>query len=175
MKSGATMYRLARAHAIGRGARVWNGRRAGCYLTIGELLEIYTRDGFNHMGTAMRRHLDTWMATDRAVVEGPVLDRTSAVWFPAPEDMATAVKVASERCGGLYVLEIDRNEWPVLRRMHGIQTEIAEASRCTRYGTAYRTYSTRGAPGPRGRSRRHTTGASRRRTRCARWCGGCTA
>lgn len=165
MKSSATMYRLARAHAIGRGARVWNGQRAGCYLTIGELLEVYTRDGFNHMGTAMRRHLDTWMATDRAVVEGPVLARDSAVWFPVPEDLKVPVMVFSERCGGRYVLEIDRNEWAVLRRMHGIQTEIAEASRCTRFGTASRKSSPTESRGRPGRSPAPTTGASPPRAR----------
>lgn len=165
MKSGATMYRLARAHAIGHGIRIWKGQRCGCYLTIGEMLDVYTSDGFNHMGTAMRRHLDTWMATDRAVLEGPVLDRESAVWFPVPEDLKVPVMVFSEHCGGRYVLEIDRNEWPVLRRMHGIQTEIGEACRCTRYGTAFRTFWTGQAPGPRGRSPPRTTAASRPRTK----------
>lgn len=151
MKSSATMYRLARAHAIGHGIRIWKGARCGCYLTIGELLEIYTTDGFNHMGTAMRRHIDTWMATDRAVVEGPVLDRESAVWFPVPEDLKVPVMVFSEECGGRCVLDIDRTEWPVLRRMHGIQTEIAEASRCTRHGSAYRASWPTASRGPRGR------------------------
>lgn len=151
MKSSATMYRLARARAIARGVRVWKGTRAGCFLTIGELLEIYTTDGFNHMGTAMRRHLDTWMATDRAVVEGSVLDRESAVWFPAPDDLKVVAMVVSERCGGRYVTEIDRIDWPVLRRMHGIQTEIAEASRCTRHGIAFRASWPTASRGPRGR------------------------
>lgn len=151
MKSSATMYRLARARAIARGVRVWKGMRAGCFLTIGELLEIYTTDGFNHMGTAMRRHLDAWMATDRAVVEGSVLDRESAVWFPAPDDLKVVAMVVSERCGGRYVTEIDRIDWPVLRRMHGIQTEIAEGSRCTRHGTAFRASWPTASRGPRGR------------------------
>lgn len=151
MKSSATMYRLARAHAIGHGIRIWRNSRCGCYLTIGELLEIYTSDGFNHMGTAMRRHIDTWMATDRAVVEGPVLDRESAVWFPVPKEMKVPVMVFSEQCGGRCVLDIDRTEWPALRRMHGIQTEIAEASRCTRCGTRYRASWPTASRGPRGR------------------------
>lgn len=127
MKSGATMCRIARAMAVDAGVRVWKGRRAGFYVTIGELQAHYTNLGFNRRGTAMRRHIDTWMATDRAVLEGPAEDPESAVWFPCPDEMRTQVLVASERCGGNAVIGIDRTEWPVLRRMHGIQEIFEEA------------------------------------------------
>lgn len=128
MKSSATMYRIAKAMAVGNGIRVYKGARAGFYVTIGELQDHYTNLGYNRRGTAMRRHIDTWMATDRAVAEGGLEDPQTAVWFPCPPEMRTQVLCASEKCGGRCVIEIERTEWPVLRRMHGIQDVVIEGA-----------------------------------------------
>lgn len=125
MKSMKTMLKLARAHARSYGARIWKGVRCGMYLTVGELLAVYRDQGFNRKGTAMRRHIATWMAEDMCVLEGAIYDESSAVWFDAPEDMDTLIMVRSEQCGGRYVTRIDRNDWPVLRHMHGIQEALA--------------------------------------------------
>lgn len=125
MKSLMTMWKVARAWAVAQGVRIWEGTRCGFFLTIWELKELYTIQGFNHRGTAMRRHVQTWMAEDLAVLEGSEWDPKAAVWFPCPEGKETLVMVRSEQCGGRYVTEIRRTEWPALRRMHGIQEAIA--------------------------------------------------
>ena len=121
MKSLKTMLRVAKSYAAAMGVRVWKNIRCGIFLTVGELQDLYTSQGFNHKGTAMRRHLDAWMAEDEAVVEGSEHDPAAAVWFACPPEKATLVKVRSEQCGGRCVIGIDRMDWPVLRRMHGIQ------------------------------------------------------
>lgn len=125
MKSCRTMLKVAKAYARGFGARIWKGVRCGIFLTVGELLELYRSQGFNHRGTAMRRHIGQWMEIDEAVLEGPSMSPDSAVWFSCPEEMRTLVMVRSEQCGGRYVDEIRRTEWPVLMRMHGIQEVLA--------------------------------------------------
>lgn len=125
MKSRETMHGLARAHAWGYGPRVWKGQRCGYYLTVGELLAVYRAEGFNHLGTAMRKHIRVWMAEDKAVLEGSDERMDSAVWFECPKGMETVVMVRSEVCGGRYVTRINRNDWPVLRHMHGIQEALA--------------------------------------------------
>lgn len=124
MKSRETMHRLARAHAWGLGPRVWKGRRCGYYLTVGELLSVYRQEGFNHLGTAMRKHILHWMAEDKAVLEGSDEKEDSAVWFDCPAGCETVVMVRSEQCGGRYVAKIDRLDWPILRQIHGIQAEL---------------------------------------------------
>lgn len=124
MKSCRTMLKVAKAYARSFGARIWKGVRCGIFLTVGELLELYRSQGFNHRGTAMRRHIGQWMEIDEAVLEGPSMSPDSAVWFPCPEEMRTLVMVRSEQCGGRYVGEIRRTEWPVLRRMHGLEQEV---------------------------------------------------
>ena len=121
MKNVWTMLKVSKAYAESFGARIWNNTRCGYFLTIQELNDLYMSQGFNHLGTAMRRPLDAWMAEDKAVVEGSEYDPSAAVWFACPPEKATLVKVRSEQCGGRYVVGIDRMDWPVLRRMHGIQ------------------------------------------------------
>lgn len=124
MKSCITMLRVARAYAKGFGARIWKGVRCGVYLTVGELQDLYTSQGFNRRGTAMRRHLGQWMEIDEAVVEGNAYAKDSAVWFNCPEELKVSVMVRSEQCGGRFVTEITRTEWPILRRMHGLDQEV---------------------------------------------------
>ncbi len=125
MKSLKTMLRVAKAYAEGLGVRIWKNMRCGIFLTVCELQELYTSQGFNHCGTAMRRHLQAWMSIDQAVLEGSDEDPTAAVWFECPKEREVSVLVRSEQCGGRYVTRIDRMEWPVLKRMHGIQEAIA--------------------------------------------------
>lgn len=120
-----TMFAEARDAAISKGPRMWKGTRCGYYLTVGELKAIYDAEGFNHKGTAMRRHLDCWQETDMAAVEGPAFAAGSAVWFDCPEGSETLVKVLSQSCGGRYVTRIDRTQWPSLRKMHGIQEALS--------------------------------------------------
>lgn len=124
MKSLKTMLKVARAYARSFGARIWKNVRCGIFLTIGELQELYTSQGFNHLGTAMRRHIDAWMSEDAAVLEGSPYRPDSAVWFECPEDLKVSVMVRSEQCGGRFVTEITRTEWPILRRMHGLEQEV---------------------------------------------------
>ena len=123
-KSSSTMHRVARSYAASFGARIHQNNRCGIYLTVGELQDLYTSQHFNRRGTAMRRHVETWMAVDKAVVEGSLYDPSAAVWFECPEEMRVLVMVRSQQCGGRYVTEIDRTAWPVLRRMHGIEQEV---------------------------------------------------
>lgn len=123
MKSSKTMLGLAKAIAVSKGPRIWCGTRCGVYVTMAELNELYLREGFNREGSAMRRHMKGWMEIDQAVLEGSVYVPESALWFEAPEDMETVIKVFSQNCGGRYVTRIDRTQWPVLRRMHGIQEQ----------------------------------------------------
>lgn len=123
MKSLKTMHGLARAMAIAKGPRIWSRTRCGYYLTIGELHQLYNDEGFNHRGTCMRRHIGQWMCADMAILEGSEYNTNSAVWFECPAGSETMVKVFSECCGGRYVTKIDRNQWPSLRRMHGIQEQ----------------------------------------------------
>lgn len=123
MKSLASMLGIAKARAYGKGVRVWNGLRAGFFLTQEELQRIYTDEGFNHRGTAMRRHVEIWMHNGDAVREGGDCE-DSAVWFECPRGLETVVLVRSEQCGGRCVLTIERADWPVLRALHGIQTEL---------------------------------------------------
>ena len=123
MKSCRTMLKVAKAYARGFGARIWKGVRCGIFLTVGELLELYKSQGFNHRGTAMRRHIGQWMEIDEAVLEGPSMSPDSAVWFGCPEELKVSVMVRSEQCGGRFVTEITRTEWPILRRMHGLEQE----------------------------------------------------
>lgn len=125
MKSLATMLAMAKSMAESLGVRIWKGMRCGYYLTVGELLGLYRSEGFNRRGSAMRRHIEAWMGLDEAVLEGSDEDLTSAVWFPCPEGKETLVMVRSHECGGRYVTKIDRTEWPVLRKMHGIQEVLS--------------------------------------------------
>lgn len=124
MKSCRTMLRIAKAYAESFGARIWKNLRCGYFLTVGELLELYTSQGFNRRGTAMRRHIDSWMAEDQAVLEGSSYKPDSAVWFECPAEKRVMVMVRSEQCGGRYVIGIDRMEWPVLRQIHGLEQEV---------------------------------------------------
>lgn len=124
MKSCRTMLKVARAYAAGFGARIWKGVRCGIYLTVGELLDLYVSQKFNARGTVMRKHIESWMAMDEAVLEGSSYRPDSAVWFECPEELKVSVMVRSEQCGGRYVTEITRTEWPILRRMHGLDQEV---------------------------------------------------
>lgn len=124
MKSCRTMLKISAAYAGSFGARIWKGTRCGIYLTIGELQELYKSQGFNHKGSAMRKHLYQWMEADKAALEGSSRDPTSAVWFECPKEKEVLVMVRSEQCGGRYVTRIDRMEWPVLRKMHGLEQEV---------------------------------------------------
>lgn len=124
MKSLKTMLKVARAYAVGFGARIWKNIRCGIYLTIGELQDLYTSQGFNHLGSAMRRHIETWMETDQAVLEGSPYKPDSAVWFECPVEKRVMVMVRSEQCGGRYVTEIRRTDWPILREIHGLEQEV---------------------------------------------------
>lgn len=125
MKSMRTMMELAKGKAEAMGVRIWQGSRCGYFVTVGELLALYAGEGFNSRGSAMRRHVRLWMEMDEAVLEGSDEDEGSALWFPCPKGKETLVMVRSEQCGGRYVTEIRRTEWPALRRMHGIQEAIA--------------------------------------------------
>lgn len=124
MKSLKTMLKVAKAYAQGFGARIWKGVRCGIFLTIAELSELYISQGFNHCGTAMRRHIGAWMSEDQAVLEGSAYKPDSAVWFECPEELEVTVMVRSEQCGGRFVTKIDRMEWPILRQMHGLEQEV---------------------------------------------------
>ena len=124
MKSLKTMLRVAKAYAESFGARIWKGIRCGIFLTISELSELYVSQGFNKCCTAMRRHIETWMETDQAVLEGSPHKPDSAVWFECPEDKRVLVMVRSEQCGGRFVTKIRRTDWPILRRMHGLEQEV---------------------------------------------------
>ena len=124
MKSCRTMLKVARAYAVGFGARIWKGVRCGIYLTVGELLDLYVSQKFNARGTVMRKHIESWMAMDEAVLEGSSYRPDSAVWFECPEELKVSVMVRSEQCGGRYVTEITRTDWPILRKMHGLEQEV---------------------------------------------------
>ena len=124
MKSLKTMLKAAKEKAESLGARIWKGIRCGYFLTIGELSELYINEGFNRCCTAMRRHIETWMETDQAVLEGSPYKPDSAVWFECPEEKRVMVMVRSEECGGRFVTEIRRTDWPILRRMHGLEQEV---------------------------------------------------
>lgn len=125
MKSSKTMFGLAKAMAVAKGPRIWCGTRCGVYLTVEELSGLYMAEGFNRKGSAMHRHIGGWMELDQAVLEGSVWAPESAVWFEAPEELETLIKVFSQSCGGRYVTRIDRTKWPALRKMHGIQEVLA--------------------------------------------------
>ena len=94
------------------------------FLTVGELLDLYVSQKFNARGTVMRKHIESWMAMDEAVLEGSSYRPDSAVWFECPEELKVSVMVRSEQCGGRFVTEITRTEWPILRRMHGLEQEV---------------------------------------------------
>lgn len=119
-----TMLKVSQAYAKSFGARIWKGVRCGIFLTIQELLDLYISQGFNHMGTAMRRHIDAWMAMDQAVLEGSSYSPDSAVWFNCPKEHQVFVMVRSQQCGGRYVTEIRRTDWPILREIHGLEQEV---------------------------------------------------
>lgn len=125
MRGSASMLRLAKANAWSRGARVEKGR-AGYCLTMDEMLDVYKACGFNHRGTAMRRHVAAWMACDEAVADGDLGDGRTPVWFACPPGQETEVRMLSESCRGRCVVEIRREDWPVLQRMHGLQRFFEE-------------------------------------------------
>lgn len=103
MKSYKTMRAISEDRAYLLGPRIHNGR-AGFFLTCDEVRALYDAHGYNVRGTVVERHVERWFAEYHDGIEGTV-PGDFAVWFPAPKEKATAVRIASEQCGGRYVLD----------------------------------------------------------------------
>lgn len=102
MKSLKTMHSLALARAVAIGPRPDpNRHKFGYYLTISEIRNLYSENGFNvsPKRTLLGSHLNQWEYVGWIRIGGDLGIETTPIWFPIPVGTTTSCMIEAERAG----------------------------------------------------------------------------